>query len=191
MFGRATIRLCIGPHSSLPTDLESVSCFSPITLITIHCTTSMAIWLREIELSAKLLRTCKTTSTLNVTEISYHDRSQQPRFFIKVFKFWQFGSIWATCIETAIYELLMKTRNTGIRFFILDFLIGNDISAIWRHFVLIFCTGCAECAVKLFLPSIETFHHVWNWYNLLLPSYNAVAADTLRDIDLWPFDLCQ
>jgi len=35
----------------------------------------------------------------------------------------------------------------------------------------------------------ESFHKVWSWYDHSLPSYSVIAADTLRDLDLWPFDL--
>jgi len=35
------------------------------------------------------------------------------------------------------------------------------------------------------------FHQVWSWYDHPLPSYSDIAADTLRDLDLWPFNLGQ
>ena len=37
-------------------------------------------------------------------------------------------------------------------------------------------------------PRGDSFHQVWSWYDHLLPRYSVIAADTLRDLDLWPFD---
>ena len=40
-------------------------------------------------------------------------------------------------------------------------------------------------------PRGDSFHQVWSWYDHPLPRYCVIAADTLRDLDLWPFDFGQ
>ena len=34
----------------------------------------------------------------------------------------------------------------------------------------------------------NNFHQVWSWYDHPLPNYSVLAANTLRDLDLWHFD---
>jgi len=46
---------------------------------------------------------------------------------------------------------------------------------------------CATC----WATHVDHFHQVWSWYDYPSPSYSIVGADTLRDLDLWPFDLGQ
>jgi len=61
---------------------------------------------------------------------------------------------------------------------------------IWTSAILLLLVHLSywlrKC-VTYWVPHDDSFHQVWSWYGHALPSYSVIAAETLRDLTLWPW----
>ena len=96
-----------------------------------------------------------------------------------------------------------EISDSSIQFLGPDFLIECWISAIWRRccaflrrifwkstiFFPVYLTHWPRKCITLFTPHDDDSHQVWRCCSHPLSSYSVLAADILRDLDLWTFDL--
>ena len=151
--------------------------------------------------------------------MSYCSRSCRRRFTVLDFKSWAFRRIsdqshW----QSATFALRMRRNgylctsgvnlDTAVRFADPDFLLGCNISAIWRRFPLIIAfyilnvrhistSGLFDLLTyKVYHtthvdPHVDNSHQVWSWYDHPLPSYSVFVCWYVTwpgDLSLWPFD---